>query len=87
MVRVAIEEVQSTIGALIEQAEHGEQIVITRDGAAIAEIIPSESETMLTEEQRAEARAASERIRERAKLLKLSFNWEEIKADRDFGRR
>ena len=87
MVKVAIEEVQSTIGALIEQAEHGEQVVITRDGQPVAQIVGSEPDFVVTEEQRALARAASERIRERAKRLKLTFNWEEIKADRDFGRR
>ena len=87
MVKVAIEEVQSMIGALLEQAEHGEQIVITRNGAAVAKIISSESEPVLTEEQYAEACAASERMRERARSLKLSFDWEELKADRDFGRR
>ncbi len=89
MIRVGIEEVQGTIGALLEQAEHGEEIVITRDGTAIAKIIASGPELLeSSEEKRAAASAAIDRIRERAKTLpKWPFDWEEIKADRDFGRR
>ncbi len=89
MVEVGIAEAQSTLTALLQQVQSGQEVVITSEGNPIARLIPAtEAPVEFTDVQRAEARAAIERIRERAKTLpKVPFDWEEIKADRDFGRR
>ena len=88
MVEVGIAEAQSTLTALLKQVQSGDEIVITSEGNPIARLIPAiEIPVDFTDKQRAEARAAIERMRERAKTLKIVFDWEEIKADRDFGRR
>jgi hypothetical protein len=51
----------------------------------VAHIVPRPA---ITEEQRKIARAAMQRIRQRAKEMKLGpFDWEEWKAYRDEGRR
>ena len=83
MVEIEIATARETFSALLELAEHGEEVVILRDGDPVARLSPN-----VTARERAESDAAFERIRERAKTLpKQPFDWEEIKADRDFGRR
>jgi prevent-host-death family protein len=78
-------EGKNKFGRLLELAEAGEQIVITRHGRPVATIsgIPTR-----TPEQIESARAAAARIRKRAEETKTGpFNWEEWKAYRDEGRR
>ena len=77
MVEIGIAEAQSTFGALVDQVEQGEEVVIMKDGYAVARMVPTKPRQMIvTEEQQTEARAASERIRERAKTLpKVPFDW------------
>jgi len=75
-------EAKNTLGTLLDRVERGEEIVITRHGKPVARLIPNP-----TGINREEARAAAERIRARAKALKLGpFDWEAMKADRDYGR-
>ena len=85
MLQVGAFEANNAFGSLLDRVEAGEQIEITRHGRPVAQLVPRPA---ITEEQRAIARAAMERIRLRAKEMKLGpFNWEEWKAYRDEGRR
>ena len=75
-------EAKNTLGSLLDRVERGEEIVITRYGKAVARLVPNAGGI-----DREQALAASRRIRERAKKLKLGpFDWQALKADRDAGR-
>jgi len=75
-------EAKNTLGSLLDRVERGEEIVITRHGKPVARLVPNKSS--YDEEK---AREALNRIRARAKSLKLGrFDWEMWKKDRDFGR-
>ena len=75
-------EAKNKLGQLLDLAERGEEITITRHGRAVARIVPAKPEV-----GRGEAHAAIKRIRERAEALKLGpFVWSEWKAYRDDGR-
>jgi prevent-host-death family protein len=75
-------EAKNSLSALLERAERGEEIVITRRGRPVAKLVPFH-ETRNVER----AREAAKRIRERAKARKLGkFDWEEWKRYRDEGR-
>jgi prevent-host-death family protein len=78
-------EGKNNFGKLLDLAEAGEEIVITRHGRPVATI---SGMSQRTPEQIAQARAAAERIRKRASEGKRGpFIWEEWKAYRDEGRR
>jgi prevent-host-death family protein len=81
MVEVGAFEAKNTLGTLLNRVEGGEEIVITRHGRPIARLVPNTERI-----DRAVAEAALERIESRSKGLKLTFNWQEAKADRDAGR-
>ncbi len=75
-------EAKNKLGALLDRIERGEEIVITRHGKPVARLVPN-----LGGIDRAQARAAAERIRARAVRLRAGrFDWEALKADRDAGR-
>jgi prevent-host-death family protein len=75
-------EAKNKLGALLDRVERGEEIVITRHGKPVARLVPN-----LGGIDRAQARAAVDRIRARAVHLKAGpFDWETFKADRDAGR-
>ncbi len=75
-------EAKNTLGALLDRVEQGEEIVITRHGKPVARLVPNAGGF-----DRAQARAAFDRIRARAAQVKGGpFEWEELKADRDAGR-
>jgi len=75
-------EAKNTLGTLLDRVEQGEEIVITRHGKPVARLVPN-PETV----DRAEAQAAVDRLRERARALKYgAFDWEALKPDRDAGR-
>ncbi len=75
-------EAKNTLGTLLDRVERGEEIVITRHGKPVARLVPNPAGI-----NREQARQAAERIRARAKALKLGpFDWEALKADRDEGR-
>jgi prevent-host-death family protein len=76
-------EAKNTFGSLLDRVEAGEEILITRHGKPAARLTQP-----LPQFNREEARAAANRIRERAKLSKRGpFIWEEWKPLRDEGRR
>jgi prevent-host-death family protein len=82
MREVGASEAKETISQLLDLAERGEEIIITRHGKAIARLVPARHLP-----NRDEARAALDRMRKRAEQLKLGgFDWSEWKAYRDEGR-
>ena len=75
-------EAKNNLGKLLDLAEQGQEITITRHGKAVARIVPAQAAV-----GRGEAHAAIRRIRERAEALKLGrFDWAEWKTFRDDGR-
>ena len=75
-------EAKNKLGQLLDLVERGEEIVITRHGKEVARLVPVRSIR-----SREEARAALQRIRERAEQRKLGrFDWAEWKSYRDEGR-
>lgn len=78
-------EGKNNFGKLLDLAEAGEEIVITRHGRPVAVISGTPQRTA---EQVEEARSAVARIRKRAAERKTGpFVWEEWKAYRDEGRK
>ncbi len=78
-------DAKNTLGTLLDRVERGEEIVITRYGKAVARLVPN-----IRRVDQNQARAAFERIRERARRLQrtkpASFNWAALKKLRDQGR-
>ncbi len=75
-------EAKNRFGHLLDLVEQGEDVLITRHGKEVARLVPARGATPLDH-----AKAASQRIRDRAKELTLGpFDWEEWKALRDEGR-
>ena len=74
-------EAKNTFGSLLDRAERGEEIAITRHGKVVARLVPSQDVF-----DREAARAALERIRTRAVQSRIRFDWSSVKADRDAGR-
>jgi prevent-host-death family protein len=76
-------EAKNTLGTLLDRVERGEEIVITRHGKPVARLVPNAGRT-----DQSQAHAASRRIRARAQRFKpAKFDWAEVKALRDQGRR
>jgi prevent-host-death family protein len=82
MKEVGAFEAKNTLSALLDLVEQGEEVMITRHGRAVARLVPPKGRV-----NREEARAAAERIRERARTLKLGITLQEALAWRDEGRR
>jgi len=80
-------EAKNTLGNLLDRVEHGEEIVITRHGKPVARLVPNAGRI-----DQNQARAAFQRIRERARQLRRSggsakdFDWDTLKKLRDEGR-
>lgn len=80
-------EAKNTLGSLLDRVERGEEIVITRHGKPVARLVPNAGGV-----DRSQARAAFERLRERARLLheqnknKEPLDWPTLKKWRDEGR-
>lgn len=82
MTEVGSVEASETLFELLDRAEHGEEIVITRDGRPVAKLVPFQNAPG-TEQ----AQLATKRIRDLAQVMKLGpFNWDEWKRYRDEGR-
>jgi prevent-host-death family protein len=76
-------EAKNTLGALLDRVQQGEEIVITRHGKPVARLVPNGGGF-----DRAQARAAADRLRRGAAQVKGGpFDWETLKVDRDAGRR
>jgi prevent-host-death family protein len=83
MTEIGAFEAKNTLSALLERAEKGEEIVITKRGRPVAKLVPFQ--TAPGSEQ---ALLAADRIRALAKAMKRGpFDWEEWKRYRDEGKR
>lgn len=75
-------EAKNTLGALLDEVERGGEVVITRHGKPVARLVPNKAEI-----DRRSAQDAFDRIRKRAaKLPPGTFDWSDLKKDRDKGR-
>jgi prevent-host-death family protein len=82
MTEVGTFEAKNRLSELLDKAERGEEVIITRRGRPIVRLVP-----ISTLPNRDAAREAAQRIRERAKKWNLGpFDWEEWKKYRDEGR-
>jgi prevent-host-death family protein len=80
---IGVFEAKTHLSRLLERAERGEEIIITRHGKPVAKLGPVRPGHDVEA-----ARAAAARLRALAKEMKLGpFNWEEWKRYRDAGRR
>lgn len=76
-------EAKNTFGSLLDRVQQGEEIEITRHGKVVARLVPCNGGI-----DREQARAAAQRIRQRAaQFAGTTFSWETFKAYRDEGRR
>jgi len=81
-------EAKNTFGSLLDRAENGEEIVITRHGKPVARLVPNAGYA-----DRSQLQDSFQRLRERARQLardnpgRPAFDWEELKQLRDEGRR
>jgi len=83
MLEVGAFQAKNTLGSLLDRVENGEEVLITRHGKPVARLVPTVSPN-----DQARAHAALARIRARAIEANLGpFDWEEIKKDRDVGRK
>ena len=82
MKEVGAFEAKNKLSELLDLAERGEEVIITRHGREVARLVPPRGRP-----NRDEAHAAMQRLRERARKENHgSFDWEEWKAYRDEGR-
>jgi prevent-host-death family protein len=83
MTAVGVFEAKNKLSELVDRAERGEEVIITRRGRPVAKLGPLD-ETRDVEK----ARTAAKRIIELGQTMKLGpFEWEEWKKYRDTGRR
>jgi prevent-host-death family protein len=75
-------EAKNKLSELLDLAERGEEIIITKHGREVARLVPPNRQYSIEE-----ARAAMQRIRERAKKRGLKVTLEELKEWRDEGKR
>jgi prevent-host-death family protein len=82
MTEVGSFEAKNKLSALLDRVEQGEEIIITRHGKPVAKLVPATGWA-----DRSEARAALQRMRDRALQAGLgAFDWESLKKDRDASR-
>jgi prevent-host-death family protein len=82
MTEIGTFEAKNRLSELLDRAERGEEVIITRRGKPIAKLVP-----VSAGRDREKAREAVRRIRELAKEMNLGpFDWEEWKKYRDEGR-
>ena len=83
MVHIGAFEAKNTLGSLLDRVERGEEIVITRHGRPVAKLAPCTPDI-----DREGATEALARMRARAAAARIEpVAWEDLKADRDAGRR
>lgn len=82
MKQVGAFEAKNKLSELLDLAESGEEVVITRHGKEVARLVPPKGHHNVEE-----AREAAKRLRGRAKARGLKISLEEILSYRDDGRR
>lgn len=79
--RVGVLEAKNRLSELLEAAQRGEEVVITKRGEPVATL--NAIRKRLSPE---EAAALMKRVRERREKMEFTTTWEELKQDRDEGR-
>lgn len=79
--RVGVLEAKNRLSELLEAAQRGEEVVITKRGEPVATL--NAIRKRLSPE---EAAALMKRVRERREKMEFTTTWEELKRDRDEGR-
>jgi prevent-host-death family protein len=79
--RVGVLEAKNRLSELLEAAQRGEEVVITKRGEPVATL--NAIRKRLSPE---EAAALMKRVRERREKMEFTTTWEELKRDRDAGR-
>jgi prevent-host-death family protein len=82
MTRIAAADAKNRFAELIDRAEKGEDIEVTKYGRVVARIVAPKAGRDVEA-----ALAALKRVRENAKTMNIKFDWDEWKAYRDEGRR
>jgi prevent-host-death family protein len=85
MREIDVRDAERSFDALLDLVERGEEIIITRNGSEVGRLVPTIVEKTGVNPE--EARAAIQRIRERAREAKLGITLEETLQWRDEGRR
>jgi prevent-host-death family protein len=86
MIEMEMTEAANKLPSLVKKAQSGEQVVLLERGTPVARVT-AEART-ISGEDRAKALKAVEDMRQLAAKLSLGpFDFEQFKADRDFGRR
>lgn len=80
--RVGVLEAKNRLSELLEAAQRGEEVIITKRGEPIAKL--QAVRRGLTPEA---GEALMRRVRERRQSLGFTTSWEALRADRDEGRR
>ena len=81
--RVGVLEAKNRLSELLEAAQRGEEVVITKRGEPVATLTPIRNKRLSPEE----AEALMTRVRERREAMGFTTTWEELRRDRDEGRR
>ena len=94
MDEIGLFEAKNKLSELVDRAERGEEVVITRRGKAVAKLVPAQN---FSKEQRSRQSAqrlrkralqAAQDIRNLAQEMNLGpFDWDEWKKYRDAGRK
>ena len=83
MDEIGLFEAKNKLSELVDRAERGEEVVITRRGKPVARLVPMQAKRDVEK-----ARAAGKRILELAREMNLqSVTWEDWKKLRDEGRK
>ncbi|MCC7346894.1 MAG: type II toxin-antitoxin system prevent-host-death family antitoxin [Variibacter sp.] len=82
---MSVAEAQSHFAAVLDAVERGDEVILTRDGEAVAKLVPcearaSEERSEPSEEVIARRREALRKIQEIARRLKINPSQEEIKS-------
>lgn len=86
MLEIGAFEAKNTLGSLLDRVERGEEVLITRHGKPVAQLVRPQPRRF-TDEDRAKAEEAFQHMRVRAKSLNMGpFEWEKYKQWRDEGR-
>jgi antitoxin (DNA-binding transcriptional repressor) of toxin-antitoxin stability system len=82
MLQIGAFEAKNTLGSLLDRVERGEEVLITRHGKPVAQLVRP-----VLAPNAADVDAAFASIRARTKALKMEpLGWEEYKKWRDEGR-
>jgi prevent-host-death family protein len=80
---ISLFDAKNRLSALVDQVEEGQEVTITRRGKPVARLVPVVAEIDRSRHAVERLRALRESIAKQG----ATFNWEELKAYRDEGRR